>query len=141
VTLDCRDIDAVGAFWSALLEGSLGDPMDDGRFVFLRDRGDLPTFCLQRVSEPKMVKNRMHPDFEVDDLETTTARILELGGSWPGAENTLEQYRWRTVLDPERNEFDITVVERASRATGHTPDANERMNAASRSTPSTGIAL
>jgi predicted enzyme related to lactoylglutathione lyase len=111
VTLDCQDVDRVGGFWAALLEASLGDPMDDGRFVFLRDRDDIPTFCLQRVSEPKATKNRMHLDFEVDDLEAATARIVELGGSWPGGENTLEQYRWRTVHDPEGNEFDITVVE------------------------------
>jgi predicted enzyme related to lactoylglutathione lyase len=110
VTLDCRDVGAVGAFWASLLEGSLGDPMDEGRFVFLRDRDDIPTLCLQRVMEPKTVKNRMHLDFEVDDLEATTARILELGGSWPGVEHTLERYRWRTVQDPEGNEFDITVV-------------------------------
>jgi predicted enzyme related to lactoylglutathione lyase len=111
VTLDCQDIETVGTFWAALLEGSLGEPMDGGRFVFLRDRDDLPTFCLQRVPEGKTTKNRMHLDFEVDDLEATTARIVELGGSWPGGEATLEQYRWRTVHDPEGNEFDITVVE------------------------------
>jgi predicted enzyme related to lactoylglutathione lyase len=52
----------------------------------------------------------MHLDFEVDDLDATTARIVELGGSWPGGEQTLEEYRWRTVLDPEGNEFDITTV-------------------------------
>jgi predicted enzyme related to lactoylglutathione lyase len=111
ITLDCQDITKVAAFWAALLEGSVGDPMDDGRFVFLRDRDDVPTFCLQRVSEGKSVKNRMHMDFEVDGLDATTARIVELGGSWPGAEHTLEQYRWRNVQDPEGNEFDITVVE------------------------------
>jgi predicted enzyme related to lactoylglutathione lyase len=110
ITLDCVDIDRVAAFWSALLEGSAGQPMDDGRFVFIRDREDLPTFCLQRVDEPKATKNRMHLDFQVDDLEATTTRIVELGGSWPGRELSLEEYRWRTVQDPEGNEFDIITV-------------------------------
>jgi predicted enzyme related to lactoylglutathione lyase len=110
VTLDCQDMMKVAAFWAALLEGSVGDPMDDERFVFLRGRDDVPTFCFQRVPEGKTVKNRMHLDFEVDDLDATTARIVELGGSWAGAEHTLEQYRWRNVQDPEGNEFDITVV-------------------------------
>jgi predicted enzyme related to lactoylglutathione lyase len=109
VTLDCQDIARVSAFWAALLEGSVGEPMDDGRFVFLRGRDDVPKLCFQRVSEAKTVKNRMHLDFEVDDLEATTARIVELGGSWPGGEHTLEQYRWRSAQDPEGNEFDITV--------------------------------
>ena len=110
VTLDCVDIDRVSAFWAALLEGSVGEPMSDGTYVFIRDRDDLPTFCLQRVGEPKAVKNRMHLDFEVDDLDATTARLVELGGSWAGDEHTLEEYRWRTVQDPEGNEFDITTV-------------------------------
>ena len=110
VTLDCVDLDRVAAFWAALLEGSVGDAMDDGRYVFIRDRDDLPTFCLQRVDEAKTVKNRMHLDFEVDDLDATTARIAELGGTWPGGEHTLEEFRWRTVTDPEGNEFDITTV-------------------------------
>jgi predicted enzyme related to lactoylglutathione lyase len=109
-TLDCVDIDRVAAFWATLLEGSAGEPMDDGRYVFIRDRDDLPAFCLQRVDEAKTAKNRMHLDFEVDDLDATTARIVELGGSWQGGEHTLEEYRWRTVQDPEGNEFDITTV-------------------------------
>jgi hypothetical protein len=46
----------------------------------------------------------------VDDLDATTARIEALGGSWPGGEQTLEEHRWRTVLEPEGNEFDITTV-------------------------------
>jgi predicted enzyme related to lactoylglutathione lyase len=84
--------------------------MDNGRYVFIRGRDDIPTFCLQRVDEAKATKNRMHLDFEVDDLDATTARIVELGGAWPGGEHTLEEYRWRTVQDPEGNEFDITTV-------------------------------
>ena len=51
----------------------------------------------------------MHLDFKVDDLDATTARIAELGGSWPGGEHSLDEYRWRTG-DPEGNEFDITTV-------------------------------
>src|SRR3954453_7666539 len=79
-TLDCVDIDGVAAFWAALLEGTAGEPMDDGRFVFIRDPAAPRPFCLQRVSEPKASKNRMHLDFEVDDLDATTARIVDLGG-------------------------------------------------------------
>src|SRR3954464_14359750 len=98
VTLDCVDIDRVAAFWAALREGTAGEPMDDGRFVFIRDRDDLPTFCLQRVSEPKASKNRMTLDFEADDLDATPARIVALGGSWPGGDQTLENLGWRPLL-------------------------------------------
>jgi len=58
ITLDCVDIDRIARFWADVLEGSIGEPMDDGRYVFIRDRDDLPTFCLQRVSEPTPIRRR-----------------------------------------------------------------------------------
>jgi len=45
----------------------------------------------------------------VDNLAVATAQIEELGGSWPGGEHSLESFRWRTVRDPEGNEFDIAT--------------------------------
>ncbi|HEX6844107.1 MAG TPA: VOC family protein [Actinomycetota bacterium] len=109
VTIDCADPVGLASFWSALLDTPVGEAMDDGRFVFLEGRDDLPTICFQRVPEPKTVKNRLHLDLSVDDLEAATARIVELGGSWGGAEHTLENFTWRNVADPEGNEFDIAV--------------------------------
>jgi predicted enzyme related to lactoylglutathione lyase len=110
ITLDCQDPGKVAAFWSAFLETPVGDTMDDGRFVFLQGNDALPTICFQRVPEGKAGKNRMHLDFQVEGLETATARVEELGGSWPGAEFTLDTFTWRTVADPEGNEFDITTA-------------------------------
>ncbi|HLB39860.1 MAG TPA: VOC family protein [Actinomycetota bacterium] len=111
ITLDCVDPAVVADFWSALLGTPVEASMDDGRFVFIAAGEGLPTICFQRVPEAKVVKNRMHLDLAVDDLAAATARIEELGGSWPGAEHTLEQFRWRTVLDPEGNEFDIALTD------------------------------
>jgi len=110
LTLDCHDPERLAAFWSALLGSPVDATMDDGRFVFLAGGDGLPTICFQRVPEDKTTKNRMHLDLDVDDLAVATARIEELGGSWPGGEYTLEQFRWRTVLDPEGNEFDIATT-------------------------------
>ena len=106
-TLDCTDLNGQARFWSAVL-GFPAQVVVPGAYVALT--GPAYALTLQRVPEPKTVKNRMHLDFEVDDLDATTARIVELGGSWPGGEHTLEEYRWRTVQDPEGNEFDITTV-------------------------------
>lgn len=110
ITLDCEDPGALAGFWSALLETPVGETMDDGRFVFLEGNDVLPTICFQRVPEGKTVKNRMHLDFQVEDLDAMTERIQELGGSWPGSEHMLDTFAWRTVADPEGNEFDITVA-------------------------------
>lgn len=109
VTLDCADPQRLAVFWSALLGTPVGESMDDGRFVFLEGRDDLPVLCFQRVPEGKAGKNRMHLDLSVDDLEAVTARVLDLGGSWAGGEQTLDTFTWRTLGDPEGNEFDVAV--------------------------------
>ena len=109
ITIDCTDPMRLAAFWSALLETPVGDTMDDGRFVFLEGGGDLPVICFQRVSEGKSVKNRVHLDLSVEDLAAATERIEGLGGSWTGQEHTLDAFLWRTMTDPEGNEFDIAV--------------------------------
>jgi predicted enzyme related to lactoylglutathione lyase len=110
ITIDCQDPGVLAGFWSALLETPVGETLDEGRFVFLEGNDALPTICFQRVPEGKTVKNRMHLDFQVEDLEAATARIGELGGSWTGGEHTLDTFVWRTCADPEGNEFDITIA-------------------------------
>ena len=110
ITIDWRDPDALSAFWAEVLGTTVGMAMDDGRYVFLEGSASLPVICFQRVPEPKSVKNRVHLDVAVDDLEVATGRITSLGGSWTdGVDRTLDDTRWRTMADPEGNEFDIAV--------------------------------
>jgi predicted enzyme related to lactoylglutathione lyase len=109
LTIDCLDPHRLAAFWSSLLDTPVGEEMDEGRFVFLEGKEGLPVICFQRVPEAKSGKNRLHVDLSVEDLAAATARIEVLGGSWGGTEHTLESFTWRTVADPEGNEFDIAV--------------------------------
>jgi predicted enzyme related to lactoylglutathione lyase len=110
VTIDATDAASVAAFWAKVLGTELDDEMDDGRFVFLKGREGLPVVCIQRVPEGKSLKNRVHLDLSVEDLEIATAEVLALGGSWPdGQTRELEGFRWRTLADPEGNEFDIAM--------------------------------
>jgi predicted enzyme related to lactoylglutathione lyase len=109
LTIDRGDPRRLAQFWSAFLDTAIGAEMDDGRFVFLEAKDGLPVICFQRVPEGKTAKNRMHLDLSVEDLAAATARVEELGGSWGGAEHTLENFTWRTVADPEGNEFDIAL--------------------------------
>ena len=109
LTIDCLDPPRLAEFWSIVLETPVGESMDDGRFVFLEGRDELPVICFQRVPEAKTGKNRMHMDLSVDDLAEATARIEQLGGSWTGREHALENFTWRTMADPEGNEFDVTL--------------------------------
>jgi predicted enzyme related to lactoylglutathione lyase len=111
VTIDANDAPTVAAFWTGLLGTEVDSEFDDGRFIFLKGRDDLPVLCIQRVPEPKRGKTRIHLDLGVPDLDVATRRVVELGGSWDGVERMLEPFTWRTCADPEGTEFDIALVE------------------------------
>jgi predicted enzyme related to lactoylglutathione lyase len=109
VTIDAVDPDRLATFWSEVLDTPISAAVDEGRFVFLKGGDLLPVLCFQRVPEGKTGKSRMHLDLAVGDLDEATAQIVELGGSWTdGEERRLEGVVWRTMTDPEGNEFDIT---------------------------------
>ena len=59
----------------------------------------------QRVPEVKTVKNRLHLDVVVEDVEAASARVVELGGSVEVAEVHEYGFQWRVATDPEGNEF------------------------------------
>jgi predicted enzyme related to lactoylglutathione lyase len=110
LTVDCLAPDRLASFWAQLLGTEVDAVMDEGRFVFLEGSETLPVICFQRVAEGKSGKNRLHLDLSVDDLEAETDRVLALGGSWPdGQERSLEGFTWRTLADPEGNEFDVAI--------------------------------
>jgi predicted enzyme related to lactoylglutathione lyase len=107
VTIDALDPEGVAAFWAEVLGTRVGERADGGRFVFLERAADGTLLCFQRVPEPKQGKNRVHLDVKVADLEEATERLLALGASWDGFDRSLDTDRWRTLRDPEGNEFDI----------------------------------
>jgi hypothetical protein len=77
-TLDCSDLDRTAKFWQAAV-GFVVDGRIEGRYVSLRGHGVILT--LQRVAEPKTVKNRMHMDLLVPDLEREVDRLETIGAS------------------------------------------------------------
>jgi predicted enzyme related to lactoylglutathione lyase len=108
LTIDANEPERLAAFWGEVLGTQVVERMDEGRFVFLEAAsGYLLSF--QRVPEPKSVKNRVHLDIRVEDLEEATGAAVALGGTWDGNELTLDEARWRTLRDPEGNEFDVFV--------------------------------
>ena len=106
VTIDANDPERLAAFWCEVLGTEVADRTDGGRFVFLA-RAEGTMLCFQRVPETKTVKNRVHLDVKVADLDAATDRILTLGATWDGFDRAVEDDRWRTLRDPEGNEFDI----------------------------------
>ena len=102
-TLDCSDLDRAAEFWQAavgfVVEGSI-----EGRYVSLSGHG--VTLTLQQVAEPKTVKNRMHLDLLVENVEREVRRLENLGASrlTPSARQEFGQ-TWYVLADPEGNEF------------------------------------
>lgn len=115
ITIDCADALALARFWAAFFATAIaasevapagGDPT----YVDLRPTTEIPTLRFQRVPEPKSVKNRVHLDIQVADLDEACARAEALGGRRISAQVFEEfGYRWIVMADPEGNEFCLVV--------------------------------
>ncbi len=106
IQIDCRDPRRLARFCGAVfgleIDRTLGEP---ARYVGLAKAGpDHPHVSCQRVPEPKTLKNRLHLDIPVDDIEQATAQIETLGGrQLPGEDFREHGFRWRVMADPEGN--------------------------------------
>jgi predicted enzyme related to lactoylglutathione lyase len=102
-TLDCSDLDRMVSFWTAAADLVVEGVIED-RYVTLTGHGT--TLMLQRVPEAKEVKNRMHLDLLVDDVDQTVRRLASLGASrLTGRARREFGQHWFVLADPEGNEF------------------------------------
>jgi predicted enzyme related to lactoylglutathione lyase len=108
VQVDCTDPTTLASFWARVLGSTVYETFGDPPHyvVVAPTAAGGPWLSFQRVPEAKGVKNRLHLDIAVDDLDTGCARIEELGGQ-RGPGDDVEEYgiRWRLMADPEDNEF------------------------------------
>ena len=107
VTFDCLSVDLQASFWAAALGYEIESPPDGAAswveffearglpapepdsFALLSDPdGNGPRLYLQRVSEPKAAKNRMHLDIEVPAAERERRSIGSLGSAQRQGRNT-----------------------------------------------------
>jgi predicted enzyme related to lactoylglutathione lyase len=104
LVLDCADPEALSDFWTrALGLQRLGAA---GNYVLLASTGALPKVLLQRVTEPKLGKNRMHLDIETADVDAEVERLEEIGAKRLEEQARTEHgSRWFVMADPEGNEF------------------------------------
>ena len=115
LVLDCADPEQQAQFWSeALGYINVGSA---GSYVALYPRqGSGPKLLLQRVTEPKTSKNRMHLDIETADIEAEAIRLVGLGAQRL-EDGTCSEHgsTWMLMMDPEGNEF--CVCDNGSSAT------------------------
>jgi predicted enzyme related to lactoylglutathione lyase len=106
IVLDCSDPDALAPFWmEALGYRDTGWTTEPYRVLASEDRSG-PVFILQRVTEPRSGKNRMHIDLHPPDVEAEAMRLEGLGARRLGAGEVTETgVTWIVMADPEGNEF------------------------------------
>ena len=109
LVLDCRDPKRLAEFWRAAL-GYRDHFADAELAVLVPKEGSASPLLLQRVPEPKVVKNRMHLDMIVDDIETEVSRLEALGARRIDQDvQTFGGTRWVRLSDPEQNEFCVST--------------------------------
>ena len=116
VTIDCRDAGSLAEFWRSAIQYDLAPARPGVTWRTLRRPASAsgPNHLhFQTVAEGKEVKNRVHLDLFVDDLDAEVSRHQSLGAI--RAEGiTGAGYNQRNVvlLDPEGNEY--CLVQRRS---------------------------
>src|ERR1700760_4199550 len=108
VTIDCADVPAQTRFWGALLGRPPADGLSAEHAALLPGEGTGgPRLVLNKVPEPKTVKNRVHLDLITQQAEAETPRLLALGATVLRVFEENGHHRWTTFADPEGNEFDL----------------------------------
>ena len=110
VTIDENDLELEAAFWGALIGEEPGPIRSGDGWLTVGDLYDGAMLVLQKVPEPKTVKDRIHLDFRVEDVNEAIVRITALGGSQISEPRTGGGV---TMADPEGNEFCIGAFRRS----------------------------
>jgi predicted enzyme related to lactoylglutathione lyase len=105
VTIDCRDPDALVAFWSRLLGVDVAERPLPGwaRTEPVVPGG--PVLNFQPVPEPKVGKSRIHLDLWTNDLGSTVTWVREHRGVFTGESHVYAEGTVAVMRDPEGNEF------------------------------------
>ncbi len=105
VTVDCHDPALLAVFWREMVGGDIDTRTEAADWVALRDVPVIGNIGFQKVPEGKAVKNRVHLDVEVDDIDDATLHVIALGGRDSGETVDESTGQFRVFHDPEGNEF------------------------------------
>ncbi len=109
LVVDCRDPEALAAFWAAVLDYRVLSRDDDGAVEIGPEAGfggPAPTLVFGPVPEPTPGKLRMHIDVNATDRDQDAEleRLLGLGATPAHVGQTGEE-GWHVLADPEGNQF------------------------------------
>ena len=107
IGIDCRDPALLAQFWISATGYELGDFDPAEVYLDLRPPSNaFPVIYFQRVPEDKIIKNRLHLDLYVDDIDSTADALIAQGGRRIGGlQSGSAGGKWQVMADPEGNEF------------------------------------
>lgn len=112
IIVDCADLDAMAAFWGAVLGAKVvkrerGEWLDLEPLTDASGVGAGPVLSFQQVREQKRTKNRLHLDVEVPAGEFARWRefVADLGAAEASRVHAPGTTPWQVWRDPEGNEF------------------------------------
>lgn len=103
ITFDAHNPELLVEFWAAAL-GYEKQFAHERAAAAIDAQGNGTRLYFQKVPEPKTVKNRVHLDLNVPDMEATVERLVGLGARKVRIFNE-DGETWTVMLDPEGNEF------------------------------------
>ena len=106
VVIDCHDTMLLAEFWRDVLGGEI--ERQSREWVALRPPTGI-TVSFQEVPEAKAVKNRVHLDIAVDDLEVAAVAAEAIGATRIGGPQLDPVGGFQVMADPEGNEFCFIV--------------------------------
>jgi predicted enzyme related to lactoylglutathione lyase len=102
VVIDCDDTMMLARFWQGVLGGDI--VRQSAEWVAIHRAGAV-TVSFQHVPEPKVGKNRLHLDVDVDDLDHAAESAIALGARRIGQVVLDALGGFQVMADPEGNEF------------------------------------
>ena len=105
VVVDAHDLPKLARFWSQALGWKVLSERE--REIVIGPDVDAPVgICLMPVTDPKVVKNRVHVDLTTSaaDRDQEIERLLALGAHRVDIGQTGKE-SWTVLADPEGNEF------------------------------------
>jgi predicted enzyme related to lactoylglutathione lyase len=104
ITIDCLDPQPLLSFWQQLVGGEpFAESSDD--YMMLENVPTIGMMGFQKVPETKLVKNRVHLDLDVPDIEAAVESSTRIGAKRIGAVHEEPANFFQVMCDPEGNEF------------------------------------
>ena len=112
IVVDTCDPVRLAGFWAELLGASIDERSGTPEWIALNGVSGVGYLAFQRVSEPKVGKNRIHVDLLVEELGRSVEHAVELGASRVGEIVEEPTNRFHVMRDPEGNEFCFVMPHR-----------------------------